>query len=271
MRAIALAATTIAGCSLYLGGITREAQPEGGVDASGDGLAIDASNDVAVEAIADVIGDPMPDGCDPTACPGRRCTMGACDVWKDCNDLHSNVPNAGDGVYAFQSYSAWCDMTREGGGWTLVGRSVFGGTIPFGWKSPRGQPTDDNQPYVLDLSTAALAYTEGLIGTYSSGKSWATLYRFSFPSNFPSGFDTKAAGVKNGTLIFSAHQCSTYPQMLGNAGWVNHTELFYFRDNTTDAPYFGLTPTGFYLNDVANVNCGYSGKINAEQGLLMVR
>ena len=34
---------------------------------------------------------------------------------------------------------------------------------------------------------------------------------------------------------------------------------------------FGLTPTGFYLNDVANVNCAYSGKINAEQGLLMVR
>ena len=256
MRAVAF--LLLSGCSLLVGG-AGEVVPEAGLDASIDSPS--AADAASIETGADSQTIDSPADVAPDAPI----------VYQSCVDLHAKVPNASSGAYAFKTYSAWCDMGTEGGGWTLVGRSVAFATIPFGWKSVRGSVTDDSQPYVLDLATAGLAYTEGLIGSYSVGKTWSTVYRFGFPSNFPTGFDTKAGGVKSPAFVASNHGCTTYPAMLTNVGWVNHTELFFFRDNGSDAYVFGLLPAGFYLNDPANTNCTYSGKINGEQGMLMVR
>lgn len=77
-------------------------------------------------------------GCDPCG-TGKRCTAGGdcmaascignvCRLPYDCAELHQLQPTLGDGAYAIDvggttgAITTFCDMTIDGGGWTLVGK-----------------------------------------------------------------------------------------------------------------------------------------------------
>src|SRR5690606_9141016 len=58
-----------------------------------------------------------------------------------------------DGPGGAQPIRVFCDLTLDGGGWMLVGRSAPSTTDespPFGWGVATGDVTDESKPYSLD-------------------------------------------------------------------------------------------------------------------------
>ena len=85
---------------------------------------------------------------------------GGAQTGRDCAAIKSANPAAASGAYVIQpaatSYTVWCDMATDGGGWTLI--SKFSGT-------------ESGSPYYLDpgFNTAALANTS-TSGTTNNAK-----------------------------------------------------------------------------------------------------
>jgi len=84
----------------------------------------------------DVTVDPNNCGdCDNPCKPNEPCSEGVCGTPKSCLDILTNGSAIGDGIYAINPNGnnarfVHCDMTTDGGGWTLVGRSAVGATMP---------------------------------------------------------------------------------------------------------------------------------------------
>lgn len=71
---------------------------------------------------------PLADSCNGTGdCEdGLTCRSGLCQIPASCKELHAERPNLPTGVYKLQtltttrSFAAQCDMSEDGGGWTLA-------------------------------------------------------------------------------------------------------------------------------------------------------
>jgi len=70
--------------------------------------------------------------CVAATCEGKRCTDAGCGYFPDCRRLRDGVGGS-TGTYLFRrdgagdTFSAHCEMTLAGGGWTLVAQSVGNG------------------------------------------------------------------------------------------------------------------------------------------------
>ncbi len=103
------------------------------------------------------------------SCPaGARCVDGLCkNVGVSCSDILRMGGSTGDGQYVIRpgggdAFTAWCDMTTDGGGWTLLGWSGDLGAVP-----PSGIPYPGLSPCsTLDCvrgSAASRSQLEALI------------------------------------------------------------------------------------------------------------
>ncbi len=147
-------------------------------------------------------GQPISDDCgDLGVCPGAGslCAGGlACDgkqcvgpgesqesALADCKALKAAAPDSADGVYWIDpngggkddAFEAWCDMTTDGGGWTLLG-TVFGGdsenwntevgywgdTKPLGTVAAKYADFKSPAWYLLDVSKADVLYQRRYAG-----------------------------------------------------------------------------------------------------------
>jgi hypothetical protein len=254
-------------CSLAESGLLRDSGSDTAFDVTilPEASAVDAVADVAPEAAT----------CNPDSCQGERCIGNACDFYATCKTMHAADPTRKTGAHWFHttaSYTAFCDMDTQGGGWTLVGRtSPVTGSATFGWhQDSMTDPTDMSKPYSLDPMDKNMPFTEALAGTMGQSLTWGMdIYQLALPSGFPSSFMTSAGSAAVTTITSYSNFCMTMPPtMLSNVGYVNETNNFFFRDNTGEGGgAWGFQPQGW---STAYSDCR-GGLIDASAGMLMVR
>jgi hypothetical protein len=151
-----------------------------------DGVDNDCDGEVDEEQsagtwYADADGDGLGDGstavtsCDPI--DGWVTTAGDCDdtdagvqSCTSCQDILDRGLSAGDGVYSIDpcggaAFDAWCDMSTDGGGWTLAGWQAADATTSLGL-SVRNAPGDAD--WSVDL--ACVEYSEIMVFNWTFGE-----------------------------------------------------------------------------------------------------
>jgi hypothetical protein len=143
-----------AGGSVALGG--------GGTAASGGsggvgGAACAVGTQLCADTCVDVDTDPLHCGDCATSCIDQVCIVGTCQPPTSCKELQLAQPALLDGSYTLlpdpngPSFVAHCDMTTDGGGWTLVAsvvdNSYFNGTTCHTACTPDLATTCDESPF----------------------------------------------------------------------------------------------------------------------------
>ncbi|MBN2799514.1 MAG: hypothetical protein JXX28_10240, partial [Deltaproteobacteria bacterium] len=210
------------------------------------------------------------DGVDPAWC-------------ESCLDLLDNGEHSGSGLYPIDPSgsgsitSVWCDMSLDGGGWTLVGRSdpitsnpgcagTDSGTS-FGWGASRGAVSDDSVRYSLNAKALGLVFNEVAFGSYTVGKTWgANVYLHTVSGSFLTSYAATHYVVGQPEVLVGSCTPNASGGMFRYIGFTNNTDSFHLRD--VDGNGFGLTGGGFRTcyND-----CGLGGNLNGQRGMVMVR
>jgi hypothetical protein len=263
--------STFAGCTLTQGGTAAD----GGVTDTGPG---DVGPDV-------VIVDSGPDvGTCTCPGPGFHCTSnGECGgYFATCNEMHTARKALPSGLYQFAGpaglYFAYCDMDKDNGGWTLVGRSVASSVQPpsgFGWLKSAGDPSLDANPYSFDMTNYTGSPTDALVGLYTANKTWGTpVYKIALPPNFVTKFLTVTTPVTGSAIVPPA--CgATLASNLRFAGFTSNAHGFFFNATGT-APDAGdagagLGGLGFGGFDLGAADSATSGGMHQQQGQIFVR
>ncbi len=195
---------------------------------------------------------------------------------RSCADILAANPQSPSGPYPIAdqfgaTVRVHCDMDMDGGGWTLVGRSVDENVQQgnFGWSQRRGDVTDLDVPYSLGVFEAGIEFDELLVGEWSSGYQWGEhVYRVEAGPGF-----LQHTNDAVGTVVTTvAGDCTPDggPGMFHFAGHTSDTSRFWFRDSDDYQP-FGLAADDFNLYWSAINRCSKAGNLSGDAGMIFVR
>ncbi len=120
----------------------------------------------------------------------------------------------GNGIYNINptgtgAFSIYCDMTTNGGGWTLVARSVAGAnTLSFGWFTQTWSLTSDSMKYSLGPNVQNIFFDEIMFSSYTTWKKIDKAIKVSIDSSF----------IRNPTLYNSAMKTNSCTEIFSDTG-----------------------------------------------------
>ena len=205
-------------------------------------------------------------------------TGGGPRVPADCKSLLEAEPDTPDGEYELHVggdpdaaiFTAYCDMTTDGGGWTLVGRSapgMYGSNFEFGWGFATGTIADETTPYSLGAKGAGLRFEEIAVGLHVGANAWGdNVYVLPVPLDFLIIYEKAPLEVTPQTLVGTCAPPDG-PTELRWVGWTDFPTLFPIGpdpDETLD----GLEPASF---DANVADCDGGGMLHMQQAMVMVR
>lgn len=154
MQSPGLVFVALAGCSYPAFSFTSDAQPDGAPDSAAIDTAVgdepdtavpDATLDtVALDGTLDVAEDAADAERDACACPpGQLCESGACRPLASCGAIKAAFPMLPSGAFTIDPdgsgpltpFSVFCEMSADGGGWTLA-LKLDGNKTTFAYASP---------------------------------------------------------------------------------------------------------------------------------------
>ena len=241
--------------------VTTGAGSQGGTESGSAGATLDDATTGAPE---------IPSHPDVSSCLALREKFDKLGIEPTSGAYEFGSPNGAVVVY--------CDMITDGGGWTLVGRSVAGGFDNyFGWQYDRGEVIDDTQPYSLNLILYPIVFTEILIGEYSVAKTWGdSLHVVGAPPDYVNAQDANKADTPYMRKIGAVGCAPPSVKMLQTGGYTYLFNAFHFTGKTAncgDDP--GLRVDGFLFYDPdfcpIAIDCPTSGDLHGKQGMIMVR
>jgi hypothetical protein len=235
-----------------------------------------AAGSTSASASTGGVADSTGPGPGPDSTGGESSSGGGPVEPRDCKTLLQARPGLPDGVYMLQPggdpaappYAAWCDMTTDGGGWTLVGRSAAGPfTVPFGWGFSTGELADETQPYSIGAKDLDLQLGEMLYGLHDGGNAWgAYVWKLAVPDDFllvyeKAPYETFAAPI--------AGDCDPKggPMSMRWVGWTDFDGVFIIGENP-DEQVDGLEPD---MADANTNDCADGGFLHGQPAMLMVR
>jgi hypothetical protein len=201
---------------------------------------------------------------------------------RSCRNIHERDPSAVTGPTVVDGskgpVTVWCDMDVQGGGWTLLARSVADSDTPFGWVVNEGAVGDTSAPYSLDAVDAAVPAREMLIAEATDTmEPGPRQFLVAYPSQLNSPAfrltDQQSVDAQSVGSACVGEELAG-PFMMQRAGCIDVETHFYLRDNDQDVcSGFGLFSGGFNLAEVCCevTECQRNGELLDRQGMIFTR
>jgi len=200
---------------------------------------------------------------------------------KNCREIKSENMELTSGLYEItyntEYRTVYCDMETDGGGWTLIARSVSGNKIDwgcdtnisndmFGWFVNQGNIRNISSPY--SISVKNIETREIIFGDYINTYDWGdNVYIKELGKNFLEDNYNKSSFVENQKLVKGDVSTSTMDNFIG---YTNKTNHYSFKD--LDSFGHGLYSKGWATCYGSKNSPDSKGmKLNTKQGMIMVR